>query len=436
MSEESRSHAINVVLPRFLKEGFAKEVEYTFIKKSGEPIDVLLSAIAERDEEGKIFRSIAVLIDVTERKRAERGLQKARKMLENYSRDLERQVRERTLEITNILKYTPAVVSLKDRDGRYLLVNSRFSEMFNIAADRVRGRSDEEIFPPEVAALLSGNDGRVLEKKEPFSVEERMEWEGAVGVYLSVKFPLFDEGGVVTGVGSISTDVTALKEAQEELRRLSSRVLEGQERERAAVARELHDELGQVLTALKMDAVWLSDRLKGGDEKAAAHALKMSENIDRTIDEVRGMVMSLRPGVLDDLGLIAALEWLSDEVERRTGIPCTFRHSDLPRLGSAAETAIYRIAQEALTNVARHSGAARAEVALKREEGNLILTVHDDGEGFEVGPEKQFESYGLSGIRERAELIGGIVEITSDSSGGTKVKFTLPIEGHIREIEN
>ena len=123
MSDESREHAINVVLPNFLRDGFAKEIEYTFIKKNGEPIDVLLSAITERDDEGKIFRSIAVLVDVTERKRAERGLQQARKMLENYSRDLERQVRERTLEITNILKYTPAVVSLKDREGRYLLVN-------------------------------------------------------------------------------------------------------------------------------------------------------------------------------------------------------------------------------------------------------------------------------------------------------------------------
>ncbi len=142
MVEESKRHAEAVAIPRFLEVGFCKDVAYRFRKKSGEEIDVLLSATAERDAEGRILRSLAVLVDVTERKRVEQRLQKAQEMLRSYSRELERQVRERTLEITNILRYTPSLVSLKDRQGRYLLVNSRFEELFEVDGAAIRGRTD------------------------------------------------------------------------------------------------------------------------------------------------------------------------------------------------------------------------------------------------------------------------------------------------------
>ena len=426
MSEESRQHAESVVIPEFLQTGACKQVPYLFCKKDGELIDVLLSATAERNSEGQVTRSLAVLVDVTEQKRAERRLRQAQALLRTHSEELERQVRERTLEITNILKYTPALVSLKDRAGRYLLVNSRFADLFQVGSDTARGQTDSELFSEETAARLRAHDREVVQGGTSFSVEEEIPQGAAVHTYLSVKFPLFDDHGGVNGVGSIATDITALKEAQEQLRQLSGRIVEGEERERAAIARELHDELGQMLTALRMDGVWLQRRLAEGDPDAGQRAAEMCATIDATIDDVRRMVMRLRPGVLDDLGLVAAVEWVAGEFERRTGVACTFRHHAVPPVGGAAATATYRIAQETLTNVARHAGASQVEVGLAGNGEELVLTVHDDGRGFSSDVIAEADGYGIAGIRERASLVGGRVHIESVMGAGTTVTFRLP----------
>ncbi len=145
-----------------------------------------------------------------------------------------------------------------------------------------------------------------------------------------MKFPLYSEQGAPTGLCGIATDITELKKAQDQLRRLSGSIMANQEKERKAIARELHDELGQVLTALRMDAVWLSDRLQAPDPKAGDRALAMCGLIDHTIDEVRGLATRLRPGVLDDLGLIDALDWYIADFEKRTGIACIFKHRQVP----------------------------------------------------------------------------------------------------------
>jgi len=150
-TETSRLHAKKNVFPEFIKSGFCKDVPYQFVKKDGSTIDVLLSAIGERDADGNITRSLAVSIDVTERKRAEEALKRAKEKLGQYSKNLERQVRNRTREISSILKYTPAVVYIKDERGKYILVNSRYEELFDVKNDEVRGKTDYEILPEEVA---------------------------------------------------------------------------------------------------------------------------------------------------------------------------------------------------------------------------------------------------------------------------------------------
>jgi PAS domain S-box-containing protein len=428
MTEESRNHAESYVIPAFMRDGVCKDVPYQLKKKNGEIVDVLLSAIAERDSEGNIQRSLSVLVDVTELKRIERSLKNAQEQLQEYSRELEGQVRERTLEVSNLLKYTPALVSLKDINGRYRVVNSRFEEIFDVSAAELRDKTDGELFPPSVAEELIARDREVIEAGHSISNEETIPHQGEPHTYLSVRFPLYDEKGALTGVGSVSTDVTELKQAHEKLRQLSNRIMGSQERERAAISRELHDELGQVLTALKMDAVWLTKRLEGNDE-VLGRATAMRDMIDQTIEEVHTIVLRLRPGVLDDLGLIAALEWVTNEFERRTGVPCTFGHDGLPTLDDLASTAVYRITQEALTNVARHSGASRVDVNLQAKGDRLRLTITDDGQGFDqVG---EAVRHGIAGIRERASLIGGTIEIRSDEGAGTTVTFTLPLEGFI-----
>lgn len=321
---DSRRLAEKIVMPEFFKAGVCDDIPYKFVKKKGEVIDVLLSAIGDRDEKGNIIRSLAVSIDVTERNKALEALKLAKEELGRYSKDLELQVEERTKEITSILN---------------------------------------------------------------------------------------------------------------QLRLLSGSIMVNQEKERSAIARELHDELGQVLTALRMDAVWLSNRLKATDAKAAERTLTMCDLIDKTIEEVRNMAIRLRPGILDDLGLVDALEWYTTDFERRTGITCVFEHLNVPSINDTVATAAYRITQEALTNVARHAFASHAKVALRSDEGLLTLMAIDNGKGFDTSRLSETEALGVAGMRERAGLVGGVLEVQSQPGKGTRVNFIVPLDGQAGVVQ-
>jgi PAS domain S-box-containing protein len=426
---DSKSYAETVVFPEFFKTGFCKDIPYRFVKKNGAVIDVLLSAIGDRDDKGNITRSLAVTIDVTERIRAEKDLKLTKEELRRYSKDLERQVRKRTREINSILQYTPSVVYIKDRQGQYILVNSRFEELFGVQNDDVRGKTDHDIFPKEAAEQFRNNDLKVLSQKRSYQVEERIHQKDGIHTYLSVKFPLYDESADIISVCGISTDITDVKKAQDQLRRLSGSIMANQEKERSAIARELHDELGQVLTALNMDSVWLHEHLKETDAKAARRALTMCELINKTIEEVRSLAIRLRPGVLDDLGLVDALEWYTADFERRTGITCVFEHANIPNISDNVATAAYRIAQETLTNVARHASASRIEVDLQENEGMLSLSTIDDGMGFNDSELSEAEALGIAGMRERAVLVNGVLNVQSQPGNGTRVLFKVSIDG-------
>jgi PAS domain S-box-containing protein len=426
--EESRRHAEENVFKEFFKTGFVKDVPYQFVKKNKEIIDVLLSAIADRDDQGQIKRTLAVSIDVTERKRAEEALKHAKEALSRYSQDLERQVQKRIREIHSILKYTPAVVYIKDKEGRYILVNSRFEELFDVKNEAVKGKTDFDVLSKRVADQFRASDQKVLADSRSYQENEYIPQADGLHTYLSVKFPIYDESGAISGVCGILNDITALKKAQDQLRRLSAGIMANQEKERSAIARELHDELGQVLTALRMDSVWMQQRLKNSDAKASERALTMCRLIDKNIEDVRGLAFRLRPGVLDDLGLVDALEWYTSDFERRTEITCVFEYDKVPPLSETVATAAYRITQEAITNVARHAFASRVEVMLKAQNGSLILEVADDGRGFYSPDLTDSEGLGIAGMRERAALVNGTLEVVSQLDEGTRVCFKVPME--------
>jgi len=425
LSRESARYMTGTVMPRFFRDGSCHDVPYRYVRKNGEVIDTLLSAVGERDAAGRIIRSLAVSVDVTERRRAEEDLKKAKEALGRYSRELERQVRIRTEEIASILKYTPDVVYIKDIGGRYLTVNRRFEELFVGDGGDIRGKTADQFMEPSLARQFQESDARVLAEKGSVRVENQIPHPDGLHTYLSVKFPIWDEAGQVTGVGGISTDITAVKKAQEQLRRLSGSIMADQEQERRAIARELHDELGQMLTALRMEAVWIRNRLKDADPRVAVRASDLCGLIDKTIGDVRSIAIRLRPGILDDLGLVDALEWYTDDFEKRTGITCIFEHRDVALVDGAVATTAYRIAQEALTNVARHADAKNAAVALKADNGRLDLTVTDDGRGFDPGAISENEGLGLAGMRERAALVGGTLEVRSMSGEGVQVVFEM-----------
>jgi PAS domain S-box-containing protein len=418
---------LDCMLQNLRRDGVVREFEIPMQKKDGAivPMDISISLL--KDNAGRTIGSVCLARDLSERKQAEAALKNAQEELSRHSRDLERQVRERTQEINSILRYTPSVVYIKDRAGRYTLVNSRYEEVFGIRNEQIRGKTDHEIFPGTIADQFRASDLRVLAHRESYQVEEVIPQPDGTRTYLSVKFPIYNEQEVPIGLCGIATDITELKRAQDQLRRLSGSIMANQEKERRAIARELHDELGQVLTALRMDAVWLSARLRPNDPKAADRALAMCQLIDQTIDEVRSLATRLRPGVLDDLGLLDALDWYITDFEKRTGIACIFKHRNVPEVDGIGATAAYRIAQEALTNVTRHAGATEVRVSLQPEKGALTLAVIDNGQGFDLKEIEASECLGLAGMRERAALLGGCLEIRSQPGKGTKVCFKLPV---------
>jgi PAS domain S-box-containing protein len=416
------------MLTALRRDGVVREYEIAMKKKDGSIVlmDISISLLKE---DGATIGSVCVARDLSERKKHELELKRARDELSRYSLDLERQVRERTRAITSILRYTPAVVYLKDRQGRYNLVNPRYEELFGVTNDDVQGKSDHDIFPREVADQFFAHDIKVLQEGHPLQVEEHIPLADGLHTYLSVKFPIYNASGAVEGLCGIATEITELKKAQQQLRLLSGSIMAGQEKERKAIARELHDELGQILTALRMDAVWLSDNLKEKNTQAAERARSMCQLIDKTLDEVRVLATRLRPGMLDDFGLIDALEWFTKDFAKRTGIACTFTHPEMSDVDSLVATAAYRIAQEALTNVARHSYATRVTINLQVENGLMTLAVTDNGRGFNPKDLRESECLGLAGMRERAGLLGGSLEMHSKPGGGTRVDVRLPLMG-------
>jgi signal transduction histidine kinase len=199
------------------------------------------------------------------------------------------------------------------------------------------------------------------------------------------------------------------------------------ENERAAVARTIHDELGQALTALKMDLSWLQRQLQK-DQRVLVDSIDTTlKYIDETINRVQKISAELRPGLLDDLGLVPALEWQARQFQDRTGIPCDVA-VDLGDVNIDADlaTALFRIFQEALTNVARHARASRVRTHLHQRNGALELEVQDDGRG--ISPEQLAapQSFGLISMRERAHSWGGSIDILGRPSEGTSVRVTVP----------
>jgi len=221
----------------------------------------------------------------------------------------------------------------------------------------------------------------------------------------------------------------ALHRSQQELRELASRMDSVREQEKSRIARELHDELAQALTALKMDTSWIAERLPADQIALAAKLAAMQAMLDGTVAATRRISADLRPLVLDDLGLVPAAEWLVQNFAERTGVKCELAVGapDL-ELEHSLASAVFRVLQESLTNVARHAQASLVEVVLDCSDGEFTLTVRDDGRGFfPEGPRKP-GSYGLMGLRERAYLLGGKLSIISEPGRGTTIEMHVPLE--------
>jgi signal transduction histidine kinase len=219
-----------------------------------------------------------------------------------------------------------------------------------------------------------------------------------------------------------------LRESEEQLRELAGRLQAVREEERTRVSRQLHDELGQALTAMKMDCIWITGRLAGADPKLIERARKSIGLVDETILTVRQLASGLRPGILD-LGLQAAIEWQADEFQARSDIACVVDASvQAGILSKEQETELFRIFQESLTNIARHAGASLVQVTLRQDAVGFQLEVADNGRGIREEEISRRNSLGLLGMRERVSLIGGTFAIHGSPASGTTVRVYVPAQ--------
>jgi PAS domain S-box-containing protein len=219
----------------------------------------------------------------------------------------------------------------------------------------------------------------------------------------------------------------ALRSSREQLRALTTHLQNRQEEERRRLAREIHDELGQALTVLKIDVAWLSTRLGAADTSCRERLQDMTTQLDALVTSVHRIGTELRPGLLDDLGLTAAIEWQLQEVCKRTGLACeSVLPADDLAIDQAQATAMFRIFQESLTNVLRHAEADKITVRLIEQPDALLLEVSDNGKGITPRQLNDHRAFGLLSMRERAHLWGGHMAIKGKPGGGTTVTLRMP----------
>ncbi len=336
--------------------------------------------------------------------------------------------------------------------GEGLLIQNGRGElvMMNPEAERLLGWTEEEMLGRKVFDVIYWQEQEesqpgdfcqqlsdVLVNGSSYRSESDVfvRKDGSLMIVSFITSPIMECGKLVASVTAFQ-DIGLRKQAEndlilsrEQLRDLTAHQQSVREEERTRIARELHDELGQMLTGVKLDAMWLANRMSGENPAIVGKIASMSKLIDETLDAMRRVAADLRPVMLDDLGLAAAVEWLSEEFGKHADISVQLEleleHEDDINAGVA--TAIFRIVQECLTNISRHAQAKHVLISLDCHDGKLMLMLSDDGKGMPDTDKSKRNSYGIIGMRERAHSFGGTLHLLSIPGEGTTVVAIIPI---------
>ncbi len=321
--------------------------------------------------------------------------------------------------------------------------------LFNDAAEKLFGRTRDSVIGNKLDMLLPqrfrGAHGAHVARFGKTGVTNRRMGDNTVLLALRANDEEFPIEASISQHGEANSktytvilrDITerveaecALRRSREVVRELAANSQSAREQEKARVARELHDEIGGALTALKMDTAWVSERLPAAETGLAEKLSVMRQTLDHTVAATRRISSNLRPMMLDDLGLVPAVEWLVHDFERYSGITCELAIS-LPEIAMPDDhaTAVFRLLQESLTNIAKHAKASHAEIAMDMEDGRLNLTIRDNGVGFDPAAPRGSQSFGLLGIRERLYLLSGEVRIESSPGNGCVIEIQIPLSG-------
>jgi PAS domain S-box-containing protein len=394
--------------------------ELRILSRSGEYISGEFTSVPNI-EKGKVIGEFGIARDITKRKQAEDAVKRS----EEYFRA----VTENALDVIIIL----------DKKGVVKYISPSIERFGGYKPQEIIGKSAFEFIQPIDLPRAIADFGKAIITKEtvvPNSFRVRHK-DGSERVLEGLGKNLLDNSAVEGFVMNVR-DITdrkrteeTLRASREQMRALAGRLQAIREDERTNIAREIHDELGGALTSLKIDFSLLTKSALKIENDTVRSSLLASMNsmikfIDSTIQTVREISMELRPGVLDDLGLVAALEWQIKDFEKRTGIRSEFFPPvEEISLDADLSTALFRIFQEALTNVARHSGATEVRVRLRADADSFTLEVEDNGKGIEKRKILSSKSLGLLGMRERAQMFGGHITVTGTFGKGTKVTVEI-----------
>ena len=400
------------------RRAFAGEIVQGDIKlHEGQAVRWMHNVIAPIRVGGEIQGIVGFNLDITDRVLAEA------------------QIRESEQLYRSIVEGAQEGIWRTDAQWRITFVNPRLTEMLGYTEEEMKGRSILDFMDAEERAVAPAKmfvreQGRRATHEAKFRCKDGTElWALVSGN------PLRDEHGHFAGTLALLTDITDRKRSErvlqkytEALRTLSRRLLDVQEAERHALARELHDEVGQNLTTLKLA---LDRSLERQGEPELATLQRARAVLRELVARVRNLSLDLRPAMLDDLGLVPALLWQFERYTAQTHIEVRFMHSRIEgrRFGPHVETAAYRVVQEALTNVARHAGVTEVAVRLSASDGLLRVQIQDQGRGFDPAATLAAgQSSGLRGMQERASLLGGKLQINSDPGAGTLVLAEFPFQ--------
>ena len=411
-------------LRKSIETGSAYEGEFRVVNPAGRVRTIYARARVDRDESGRAVRMLGVSQDVTDRKRAEEQVRLSEE-------------RFRTM-VENVRDYA---IHMLDTEGYITSWNLGAERITGYQAEEIIGRHYSRFFLPEHAAR--GDPGMQLQFA---AIQGRYESEGWRITRNGTRFwahvivtPMHDPSGKLRGFSNITHDITERKRAEEDLhsyaerlKAMSRRLVEVQEAERRLLAAELHDRAGQALTALGLNLSMIGRGLSADAKPESAARLEECASLVReTVDAMRDVMKELRPLVLDDYGLPAALRALSASFSERTGIKVDFSGSDSQTsLPKPVDLALFRIAQEAFNNIAKHSKANRVEIALSRFNGHATLSIRDDGVGFDPkraeGSDPE-SGWGLLIMRERAEAVGAHFRLDAGSGAGVQVQVEYRI---------
>ena len=360
----------------------------------------------------------------------------------------EAKIRESEQRFQAFMNHSPTVAFLKNEKGQYIYVNQLFEEKLNMVRENCLGKTDDQLFPPEVARIFREHDQEALKKREVLETEETtLDSKGEVRFWWVMKFPVRNMEGQLL-LGGVALDITVRKNVEEALRKrerelqetkenlqaLGGKLISAQEDERRRLSRELHDDMNQRLALLALN---IQSAQKGLIESSPIYQTlsKLYDGVSTLSDDVRHLAYQLHPSILDDLGLKVAIQSFVDDFSKWEGISVAFISADISvSLHLDVDSCLYRVVQECLRNVSRHAQATKVDIKLLKEKGGLKLSIQDNGKGFVVD-ERRLGKHGLGliGMQERVRVVHGTYEVQSAPGQGTKITVWVPLEEVKRE---